>query len=89
MAGVDTWMWLEHSSPELYAQTETFEKQQQRDFLTQLLARPSALYRQAAISGLSPAAFRLECWKVGIPITNMRRSCPFWQLEAFDLTDLC
>ncbi|DBA66858.1 TPA: hypothetical protein ACH3X2_001992 [Trebouxia sp. C0005] len=59
----DAWMRLEHSPPELYAETETFEKQQLRDFLTQLLARPSALYRQAAISGLSPAAFRLECWK--------------------------
>ena len=89
MAAADTWMRLEDSSPELYAQTETFEKQQQRDFLTQLLARPSALYRQAAISGLSPAALRLECWKVGFPITNMRRSCAFWQLKAFDLTDPC
>ena len=92
MAAADTWMRLEDSSPELYAQTETFEKQQQRDFLTQLLARPSALYRQAASSGLSPAALRLECWKVGFPITTittMGRSCPSWQLKALDLTDLC
>lgn len=92
MSAADTWMRLEHSSPELYAERETFEKQQQRDFLTQLLARPSALYREAAIFGLSPAAFRLECWKVGFPITTittMGRSCLSWQLKAFDLTDLC
>ncbi|DBB01932.1 hypothetical protein WJX77_011705 [Trebouxia sp. C0004] len=89
MAGADTWMRLEHSSPELYAQTETFEKQQQRNFLTQLLARPSALYHQAAISGLSPAACRLQCWKRLAEIQGMtRRTLTATKLEsALDVKD--
>ncbi|DBB14884.1 hypothetical protein WJX82_008835 [Trebouxia sp. C0006] len=89
MAAADTWMRLEDSSPELYAQTETFEKQQQRDFLTQLLARPSALYRQAASSGLSPAALRLECWKRLAEIQGVtRRTLATPKLEiALDVKD--
>ncbi len=64
MAAVTTWRQLEHPTTEVYARIETFEREQQRQFLTQLLAKPSALYRQAVAAGLTPAAFRLECWKV-------------------------
>lgn len=64
MAAVGTCVKLEHPTTELYAQIETFEKEQQRRFLLQLLATPSALYRHAAACGASPIAYRLECWKV-------------------------
>lgn len=64
MAAVDTCVKLERPSTELYAHVETFEKEQQRRFLLQLLATPSALYRHAAACGSSPIAYRLECWKV-------------------------
>lgn len=46
------------------AHVETFEHEQQRRFLTQLLASPSELCVHAAAFGISPAAFRLKCWKV-------------------------
>lgn len=44
--------------------SNTFESQQQRNYLIHLLSKPSSLYEPAAAAGLSPAAFRLVCWKV-------------------------
>lgn len=64
MAAIEECMQVEYPVAEVYARTETFEKEQQRLFLTQLLAKPSSLYTHAAAAGLSPVAFRLECWKV-------------------------
>lgn len=66
MSGSDAWMQLQRPSPEKGAQMKMFEHEQRRHFLTQLLATPSALYVHAAAFGISPAAFRLKCWKVHI-----------------------
>ena len=66
MSAVDTWMQLQHNCAQGAAPIETFEHEQQRRCLTQLLASPSALYTHAAAFGISPAAFRLKCWKVRV-----------------------
>lgn len=75
MAAVDSWMKLEHSPTEL-GQTEKFEKEQQRRFLIELLATPSALYRHAAACGTSPVAYRLECWKQLADVQGVSRLAP-------------
>ncbi|KAL3158757.1 hypothetical protein ABBQ32_011485 [Trebouxia sp. C0010 RCD-2024] len=61
MSSVETWMQMQHTYEG--AHVETFEHEQQRRFLTQLLASPSELCVHAAAFGISPAAFRLKCWK--------------------------
>ena len=77
MSAVDTWMQLQHNCAQGAAPIETFEQEQQRRFLTQqLLASPSALYTHAAAFGISPAAFRLKCWKVRvIPASLLSLRC--------------
>ena len=50
--------------------SNTFEVQQQRNYLIQLLSRASSIYEPAAAAGLSPAAFRLVCWKVQQKLTT-------------------
>lgn len=66
MSAVDTWMQLQQSCSQRNIPVETFEHEQQKRFLLQLLASPSALYTHAAAFGISPAAFHLKCWKVGV-----------------------
>ncbi|KAL3135584.1 hypothetical protein ABBQ38_006064 [Trebouxia sp. C0009 RCD-2024] len=60
-SSVEIWMQMQPTHDG--AHVETFEHEQQRRFLTQLLASPSELYVHAAAFGISPAAFRLKCWK--------------------------
>lgn len=65
MSTVNTWMQFQHNCTQGDV-LESFEHEQQRRFLTQLLASPSALYTHAAAFGVSPAAFQLKCWKVRV-----------------------
>lgn len=72
-SSVEIWMQMQPTHDG--AHVETFEHEQQRRFLTQLLASPSELYVHAAAFGISPAAFRLKCWKVRTRPQCQQHSC--------------